>query len=89
MLRHHFGRIQTKLLQWRIEPFNENALNVVAIAFDCELAATLPDQVRVPVSLPGLSKRDPFRKGNRFTFNGLQFYRLPSPAFRLSDAVLG
>ena len=52
MLRHHFGRIRTKLLQWRIEPFDENALNVVAIALDCEFAATLPDQVRVPVSFP-------------------------------------
>jgi hypothetical protein len=81
MLRHYFGRLQTKLLQWRIEPFDENALNVIAIAFDCELAATLPDQVRVPVSFPGLSKRDPSRKGSRFTFGGCSFTGSRAPLF--------
>src|SRR5450755_2466173 len=97
MLRHHFGWIQTKLLQWRIEPFDEDALNMIAIAFDCELAATLPNQVRVPISFPGLSKRDPSRKGSRFTFGCRSFtgsrallvgFRMLSSA-DLSKIILG
>ena len=34
MLHRHFGWIQAKLLQRQIEPFFENALNMIAIAFD-------------------------------------------------------
>src|SRR5262249_35017462 len=58
--RHPAG-IRPKFLQRRVKPFHENSFNVIAVALDRTLAPTFADKMCLPVSLPGLSERDPTR----------------------------
>ena len=81
VLGDRFGWIQTKLLQRQIEPFREDALNVIPIAFDGAFAPALPDHVGVPVSFPGLPEGDPSRRGGSISFGGCWLTRCRTELF--------
>src|SRR5277367_5545830 len=54
---------------------------MITIAVDGSPAATLPDHVGIPVSLPGLSQRDPSGGGGRITLGGCRLIDSQAPLF--------